>query len=249
MMTQMNHLILSHVAVAAAISLASLVPATPAMAAAPAAATAPAAPKKIDWTRTYAASPDGSGFIIGNPKAPMTITEYGSYTCSHCAHFAEAGIPKLMPYVASGKVRFEFRSYLRNSPDIVVSMITYCQTPTRFFRLSDMMFARVQDWTKGFSNISEADQAAWKDKPLGQILPQVSAKAGVTAFMQQRGLAAATTNACLNNQATLAKLQSSQKVAYEKYKVQGTPTFLMNGVILEGVGAWETLEPRIKAGK
>jgi protein-disulfide isomerase len=179
----------------------------------------------------------------------MTITEYGSYTCSHCAHFAEAGMPKLMPYVASGKVRFEFRSFLRNSPDIVVSMITYCQAPTRFFRLSDMMFARVQDWGKGFNTISEADQAAWKGKPLAQILPQVSEKSGVTAFMQQRGLPAAKVNACLNNSATLAKLQAAQKVAYEKYNVQATPTFLMNGKALEGVSSWEALEPRIKAGK
>jgi protein-disulfide isomerase len=239
MMTKTKHLILFYVTTAvmatagATVSLAQ---------------TPVATAKKVDWTQTIAATADG-GFAMGNPKAPMTITEYGSYTCSHCAHFAEAGLPKLMPYIVSGKVRFEFRSYLRNSPDIVVSMITYCQAPARFFRLSEMMFSRMQDWGKGFNNISEADQAAWKGKSLAQILPQVSDKAGVTAFMQQRGLPAAKVNACLNNGATLAKLQAAQKVAYEKYNIQNTPTFLMNGKALEGVANWEALEPRIKAGK
>jgi protein-disulfide isomerase len=211
-------------------------------------ATLAQAPKPVNWTEIVTATPEG-GYAIGNPKAPMVITEYGSYTCSHCADFAKLGTPKLMPYLASGKVRFEFRSYLRNSPDIIVSMITYCQVPARFFRMSDMMFARVQDWGKGFNTISPADQAAWKDKPLAQILPQVADKSGVTAFMQQRGLPVAATNACLNNQATLARLQAAQKVAYEKYKIQGTPAFLMNGNLLEGASGWETLEPRIKAGK
>jgi protein-disulfide isomerase len=239
MMTLTKHFILSYVAAA----VLATVGASTTLAQAPAAAA-----KKIDWTQTIIATADG-GFAMGNPKALMTITEYGSYTCSHCAHFAEDGMPKLMPYIASGKVRFEFRSFLRNSPDIVASMITYCQAPTRFFRLSDMMFARVQDWGKGFNSISPADQAAWKDKSLAQILPQVSDKSGVTAFMQQRGLPAAKVNACLNNSATLAKLQAAQKVAYEKYNVQGTPAFLMNGKSLEGVSSWETLEPRIKAGK
>jgi protein-disulfide isomerase len=244
MMSQMNHFILTRIVATAAMSLMAVGAASLVQTVA-----APAVAKKLDWTRTYAASPDGSGFIVGNPKAPITITEYGSYTCSHCAHFAEVGFPKLMTYVATGKVRFEFRSYLRNSPDIVVSMITYCQAPSRFFRMSEMMFARMQDWGKGFNTIAAADQEAWKGKPLAQILPQVSGKSGVTAFMQQRGLAVATTNACLNNQATLAKLQASQKVAYEKYNIQSTPTFLMNGVTMQGVSAWETLEPRIKAGK
>jgi protein-disulfide isomerase len=241
MMTQKKHLILSLFAVALLVTAG--VGASSAMAQAPVAAA-----KTVNWTQTIAATPDG-GFAMGNPKAPITITEYGSYTCSHCAHFAEAGMPKLLPYIASGKVRFEFRSYLRNSPDIIVSMITYCQAPVRFFRLSEMMFNRMQDWGKGFNSISEADQAAWKGKPLAQILPQVSEKSGVTAFMQQRGLPAATVNACLNNGKNLAKLQAAQTVAYEKYKVQGTPTFLMNGVALEAVNSWETLEPRIKAGK
>jgi protein-disulfide isomerase len=241
MMTQKKHLILSLLTAAGLASAGFGVPS--AMAQVPAAAAKPAS-----WTQAISATPEG-GFVIGNPKAPITITEYGSYTCSHCAHFAEAGMPRLLPYIASGKVRFEFRSYLRNSPDIVASMITYCQTPARFFRLSEMMFARMQDWSRGFNTIADADQAAWKGKPLAQILPQVSEKSGVTAFMQQRGLPAATVNACLNNKANLAKLQAAQTVAYEKYKVQATPTFLMNGAVLEAVNNWEALEPRIKAGK
>jgi hypothetical protein len=237
MMTMNKYLLLSF---AVAASVAGLAPMS--------LAQAPVSAVKPDWTKSYATTPDG-GYIIGNPKAPMLVTEYGSYTCSHCAHFAEAGMPKLMPYIASGKVRFEFRSYLRNSLDIVVSMVTYCQPSTRFFRMSDMMFLRVQDWSKGFSSISEADQKSWEGKPMGQILPQISAKGGFTSFMQQRGLPVAATSSCLGNAATLSKLQAVQKVAYEKYKISGTPAFLINGALLDNVASWEALEPRIKAGK
>jgi protein-disulfide isomerase len=216
----------------------------------PAAALAQAAPvaAKVDWTKTVVATPDG-GFAMGNPKAPLTVTEYGSYTCHVCKQFKEEGVPKLMPYIASGKVRFEFRSYLRNSLDIVVSMVTYCQPPSRFFRMSDMMFTRTDEWSKGFSSISPDAQKAWEGKPLASILPDVSAKGGFTAFMQARGLPIATTNACLTNQTNLNKLQAAQKVAYEKYTIQGTPTFLLNGKKLDGVSGWSALEPRIKAGK
>ncbi len=236
-MTYAKHFILSGLALA---WLTALAPATLAQAA-PAVA-------KVDWTKAVVATPDG-GYAMGNPKAPITVVEYGSYTCSHCAEFAEKGVPKLMPQIASGRVRFEFRSYLRNSLDMVVSMATYCQPAPRFFRMSDMMFARVQDWSKGFSSITPADQKAWEGKPLGSILPQVAAKGGFTSFMQQRGLPVASTNACLSNATTLNRLQAMQKVAYEKYNVQGTPTFVMNGKVLEGVSNWETLEPRVKAGK
>jgi protein-disulfide isomerase len=237
MMTHMKHFILFALATA---GFSAPAPATLAQAA-PVAA-------KVDWTKTVVATPDG-GYAMGNPRAPLAVVEYGSYTCSHCAHFSAEGLPKLMPYVASGKVRYEFRSFLRNSLDMVVSMVTYCQPAPRFFRMTDMMFARVQDWGKGFSAITPAEQKAWEGKPLGTILPEVSAKGGFTSFMQQRGLPVATTNACLGSPATLAKLQASQKVAYEKYTVQATPTFLLNGAVLDGVSSWETLEPRLKAGK
>jgi hypothetical protein len=237
MMTHMKHFILFGLIASGASGLApaSLAQAVPVAA-------------KVDWTKAVVATPDG-GFAMGNPKAPLTVVEYGSYTCGHCATFKEEGMPKLMPYIASGKVRFEFRSYLRNSLDIVVSMVTYCQSAPRFFRMSDMMFSRAQDWGKGFGAITPADQKAWEGKPLGSILPQVAAKGGFTSFMQQRGLPVASTNACLGNQTTLGKLQASQKVAYEKYNIQGTPTFVMNGKVLEGVSDWGALEPRIKAGK
>lgn len=206
------------------------------------------APAKVDWSKSYAATPDG-GFAIGNPKAPMTLTEFGSYTCSHCRDFHLNDKPKLMPYIASGKVRYEFRSFLRNSVDMVISMVTYCQTPDRFWGVTDLMFRDQEGWIKGFTGMNKADMEALKGKPLAQVLPEFATKSGFSDYLRKKGLPAASVSKCLSAAPTLTKLQGVQKVAYERYAVQGTPTFLINGEVVEGANTFELLEPRLKAGK
>jgi hypothetical protein len=212
-------------------------------------AQAPAAtPAKADWTRTYGATVAG-GMTIGNPKAPMLLTEYASYTCSHCQDFHLNGKPKLMPYIASGKLRYEFRSFLRNSVDTAVTMVTMCQTPARFWSSTDLMFKDTTTWLKGFMDMDQDATKSLEGKPLIQQVSGIATLGGLPEYLRKKGMPAANTNRCLANSAMLTKLQASQKVAFEKYNIQGTPTFLLNGVVLDGVASWDSLEPRLKAGK
>jgi len=83
---------------------------------APVAEVAP--PAGTQWATIVAATPDG-GFVMGNPNAPIKLVEYGSLSCSHCADFSEAASEALRTkYVASGKVSYEFRSYLLGGQDV-----------------------------------------------------------------------------------------------------------------------------------
>ena len=96
--------------------------AMPVVAAQASAATAkPAA--RIDWTRTFAVTPAG-GFRMGNPKAKVSLIEYGSLTCPHCRHFAQTGVkPLIQNYVRSGKVSYEYRSLVLDGTDLTATLV------------------------------------------------------------------------------------------------------------------------------
>ncbi len=106
-----------------------------------------------DWSKTVAATPEG-GIIMGNPKAKLTLVEYGSLTCSHCKHFADTGVKSLIGnYVKTGKVRYEFRSYLLNAYDVAATLLARCNGATGFFPMADTMFATQEQWLGAAASI------------------------------------------------------------------------------------------------
>jgi protein-disulfide isomerase len=71
-----------------------------------------------DWSATATMKPDGA-YVIGNPAARVKLMEWASYTCSHCAHFEQAGLPVLVrDYVRPGRVSIEFRHAVRDGFDM-----------------------------------------------------------------------------------------------------------------------------------
>ena len=117
---------------------------------------APAAAKPAparDWSRTVAATPEG-GFRMGNPAAKVKLIEYGSLACPHCRHFEETGYkPLVAKYVRTGRVSYEFRNLLLNSPDIAVSLLAHCAGPARFFPMSVEVFASQPQWEAKVINL------------------------------------------------------------------------------------------------
>ena len=88
-----------------------------------------AAPTGSDWISTVVATPDG-GFRMGNPNAPITLIEYGSLTCPHCAAFSKDGVETLKAkYVATGKVSYEFRSFLLHGQDLMATTVRPVRWP------------------------------------------------------------------------------------------------------------------------
>jgi protein-disulfide isomerase len=99
-----------------------------------------AAPKGTIWSETVAATPEG-GFRMGNPDAPLKLIEYASFTCPHCAEFAETADEGLRAKVDTGKVSFEFRNLIRDPLDLTAAVLARCGGKDPFLPLAHQMFA------------------------------------------------------------------------------------------------------------
>ncbi|AVO46895.1 DsbA family protein [Phreatobacter cathodiphilus] len=155
---------------------------------------------------------------LGKADAPVTIVEYASLTCGHCASFHTGTLPELKKkYIETGKVRLVFREFALNQLDAAVYMLTRCALnadgkagegvdQARYFALIDVFFQQQRTWAFG-GNPLEA----------------------VTAITRQAGMTQAQFEACLNNQAILDALNATRERAASAFGVESTPTFFVNG--------------------
>lgn len=227
------------------ISLAALAIAAP-VASAPArhqAATVHHAAPVHDWSRVVAATP-AYGYRMGNPNAPVKLVEYGSLSCPHCAAF-EAHAPTLIAnYVRSGRVSWEFRTYLLFPTDPGVSLLIHCAPAASFFRLSAQLYATQATWMGRLRALPPAELTRLGTlKPSQRILPFIHAS-GVDAFFRAHGMSDGQIRACLTNKAGLDRLAALTNRG-DKEGVNGTPSFFINGVKNEAYD-WEALEPLLK---
>lgn len=154
---------------------------------------------------------------IGRAEAPVTIVEYASLTCGHCATFHNSVLPELKTkYIETGKVRLVFREFALNQLDAAVYMLTRCALnadgktengdQARYFALLEVFFQQQRNWAFG-GNPLEA----------------------VTAITRQAGITQAQFEACLNNQPILDALNATRERAASAFGVESTPTFFING--------------------
>ena len=220
------------VAAAAAMLLALTLPASAANASKPVAGR--------DWTHTYSVSADG-GFVMGNPKAKVAIVEYGSLTCPHCRHFAEAAMKPLARYVRSGKASYEYRSLTLNQIDVAATLIARCDGPRRFFPIAEELYATQPTW---IGKITEADTDKLNALPADEMMLGVAKVAGLLSLAASHGIPQEKAEACLKDQSAADQLSQMVQAA-EARGVQGTPTFFVNGKQVPAYD-WETLEPFLK---
>ena len=200
-----------------------------------------AAPNGGDWTKTIVATEEG-GYLMGNPNADVKFIEYGSLTCGHCAEFAENGTPQLIDkYVKSGRVSFEFRNFLRDGLDMSLALVARCGGPERFFTLSEAMFKDQKSFFERAQAATPQQQQAAAASPAG-----FAELAGLQQWAAQRGVPSAKSNACLADQAMQDKLvQVSNDVTTQFPGFSGTPTFIINGKMIEE-RTWDSVEPQIR---
>jgi protein-disulfide isomerase len=208
---------------------------------------APPALAKTDWATTVATTPQG-GIRIGNPAARIRIVEFASYTCSHCKAFHETGLPALKAkYVATGKVSFEQRSFIRNGPDFAASLLVACQPPGAALAFAGKLFAEQDKWSEAFAAMTDADNQAITVLPLPQQPAKLAEIAGLDRWADARGLPLAKARACLVDKPAQDKLLAIRSDAIATYKLEGTPTFGINGVPVPGVYDWASFEPKLQA--
>ncbi|HEY2227954.1 MAG TPA: DsbA family protein [Xanthobacteraceae bacterium] len=156
---------------------------------------------------------------MGDEKAPITVIEYASMTCPHCAHFSEATFPELKKrYIDTGKVRFLFREFPLDQLAAAGFVLARCAGPDKYFPLIETLFAQQHDWVV--------------QKPLQPLL----------AIAKQAGLSQQAFEACLDNREMLEKLEKVRNDASDKFGVNSTPTFFVNGKRLAGALSIEEME-------
>lgn len=209
------------------------------------------APNGGDWSTVVAATPEG-GFVMGNPNAAVKLVEFGSMTCPHCREFDEAAMkPLTEQYVKSGRVSFEFRNYVRDGYDMAASIVARCGGPSSFFGLTRQLYAEQPEWIAKAQSASPAQMEAIGALPQQQQLAEIAKLAGFPQWAAMRGLPAAKTNACLTDPEAPTKLVQMQTDATASYPdLPGTPSFLLNGKLLEikaGSTPWSQVETALKA--
>ena len=156
---------------------------------------------------------------LGIPGAPITMIEYASMTCPHCAAFAVQVFDQVKAnYIDTGKVRFVFREFPLDQTAVLGAVLARCSGAGRFFPFVDVLFRQQAQWALAADPIAA----------LGQI-------------GQLGGLSQAEFQACLADQALVNGIVNSRLSGEQQYQVDSTPTFLINNVKYVGEQTYESL--------
>lgn len=206
------------------------------------------APAGQDWTQTVAKTDEG--FVMGNPNAPIKLVEYGSRLCPTCGAFAREGFQPLTEgYVKTGKVSFEFREFLvHGAMDMPPALIGTCVGAEPFFPLLEEMFASQSSFIDAVQKAPAPVQQAIDAAPPAEKFRLMSDAMGLTDFVKQRGVSADKAQSCLTDAAAIDRLakQTQDHGPGGDSLVTGTPTFLINGKVVQGAIGWPDVEKALK---
>jgi protein-disulfide isomerase len=201
-------------------------------------------PAGSDWTQMVTQTADG-GFRMGNPNSPVKLVEYGSFGCSHCAQFDVEASEPLKDYIRSGRVSWEFRSFIIFPSDPAVSVLVSCRGADAYFTLKEQLYATQGEWMGKLGEWQNQNQAQLQQmSPPDRLKPMVQA-AGLDAFFRQRGMPQAKVDSCLADIKALGQVLEISSRGSE-LGVTGTPAFFLNGIKLENAGTWEAVERDLK---
>lgn len=177
----------------------------------------------IDEARLMAPAGGLQDHVEGHADAPVTVIEYASPTCPHCAAFhINVYEPFKAEYIDSGKVKFIVRPFARNALDAAIFMLAEAAGPENYHDVVATYFKTQNEW--GMS-----------DKPRDALY----------AIALQLGFTEESFNAALTNQDVLAGIEAQKNQALDDFGLTGTPTFYVNGKTLSGAKTLEQLAAEI----
>ena len=169
---------------------------------------------------------------LGSDTAPVTIIEYASMTCPHCANFEETTFPELKKrYIDTGKVRFILRDFPLDSLAGAAFVLAHCAAKgdkDKYYSMVETLFRQQRTWAV--------------EKPVPPLM----------AIAKQAGLSEKDFDACLSNQKAWDDMESVRQRAMKEFKVESTPTFFVNGTQVTGAISIEdfakVIDPYLKGG-
>jgi protein-disulfide isomerase len=161
--------------------------------------------------------------VMGDANAPVTIIEYASMTCSHCAHFANTTFPELKKkYIDTGKVRYILREFPLDPLAAAGFMLARCSGNDKYYPVVELLFQKQNDWVT--------------QNPIPPLL----------ALAKQMGFTQESFEACLKDQKVLEAIENVRSHGAEKLAVNSTPTFFINGKKVSGSMTIQELDKQIE---
>ncbi|MGH6903817.1 MAG: DsbA family protein, partial [Geminicoccaceae bacterium] len=168
-------------------------------------------------TESSAAEPQEQ--ILGDPQAPVTIIEYASLTCPHCAQFHTEVLPELKErYIAPGKVRLIYRDFPLDQRALSAAVLAHCAAPDRYFSFLDVLFQTQASWAQADDHIAAL-------KRLGKL----------------GGLSEEQMNACLADQELTDGILRIRLEGQNQHDISSTPTLIIDGKTYAGARDIEEL--------
>ena len=155
-----------------------------------------------------------SDFVVGNENAPITIIEYASMSCSHCASFHNNTLGDIKTeYIDTGKVRFVFRDFPFNYPALLGSMVIQCIPKDIRYDYMNALYMLQNNWV--FRENTKTKQELYK-------------------IMQSGGMTKNEFDSCLSNADLENYILEGVMAAQKEFDIRSTPSFLVNGKLIEG---------------
>lgn len=155
--------------------------------------------------------------VLGDPNAPVTLIEYASLTCPHCADFHAETFPEIKEkYVDTGKVRFVFREFPLDPLAAAGFMLARCAPNDQYFAMIDLLFDKQRQW-------------AYSQDPVSALLN----------LSKQTGFTQKSFEECLTNQELLDAVNGVKDQGAREFGVNSTPTFFINGRQVRGARGFE----------
>ena len=181
-------------------------------------------PAEVPVDELMKPSPLGE-LALGPTDAKVTVVEYASLTCGHCAHFTNDVWPDFKKkYVDTGKVHYIFRDFPLDNLAAAAAMLARCAGDDKTFPLIEVLFEKQNEWAFGEGN------------PVPRLFK----------IAKQAGFTQASFDKCLTDQKLLDEITAERKRASEVFGVAATPTFFINGKRLQGAPTMENFDKMIE---
>ena len=161
---------------------------------------------------------------MGDPDAPVTVIDYASLTCAHCASFEVNTMPLLKEhYIETGKVYYILRDFPFDPIATAAFMLSHCAGPERYFGFVGVLFRQQQNW-------------AFTQTPMEDL----------KTLARQGGFSDESFDACMKDQKIFDHVKEVALRGAKTFNVRSTPTFFINGEKVEGALPWSEFEPLIQ---
>jgi protein-disulfide isomerase len=165
---------------------------------------------------------------LGKPDAPSTIVEYASMTCPHCAQFHKVVLPELeKKYIDTGQVRLILREFPLDGLAVAAFMLARCAGPDRYYPMVNALFETQETWA----------------------VPGPEGKDKLLLIARQAGFSKEKFDQCIADKELFNKIVETRTIANEKFGVDSTPSFFVNGKRLKGEHTLQDFETALGGGQ